>query len=229
MMALIVLTSCGGAKTEEIVLEDCVKIPAQSLSFSVKDLSDEDEKQYNLECMVIVEALKELDWRAAITMHLYDKDGVELIYLRDSDLPKQGEKKKCDFGLTWGNADKSEKELQEIISQTRSVKFKGEYLESISNNEETSVTNINNTETNITAGNDWDELLDDYEQYDSYIACMKKVSNGDMSAMSEYTTLFEKANSMNERISNIKGELSSSQLQRYMKLCEKLLNAASNM
>lgn len=128
MMTLIVLTSCGGVKTEEVVLEDCVKIPAQSLNFSIKDYSDEEEESYNLECMVIIETLKELHWGAAITMHLYDKDDVELIYLKDSDLPKQGEKKKCDFGLTLGNADKTKKELQEIISQTQSVKFKGENL-----------------------------------------------------------------------------------------------------
>lgn len=128
MAMLILLTSCGGVKTKEVVLEDCVKIPAQNLSFAIKDCSYEDEVEYNLECLVIVETLKELRWTAAINMHLYDKNDVELIYLRDSDLPEQGEKKKCDFGLTWGNSGKSKEELQEIISQTKYVKFKGDNL-----------------------------------------------------------------------------------------------------
>ena len=128
VMMLMVVTSCSGVKMEEVVLDDCVKIPAQSLDFSIKDYSDEDGEDYNLECIVIVESLKELSWMASVTMHLYDKDDVELIYLKDSDLPKQGEKKKCDFGLTLGNGDKSKKELQEIVSQTKYVKFVGENL-----------------------------------------------------------------------------------------------------
>lgn len=127
MMALMVFTSCGGVKTEEVMLEDCVKIPAQSLNFSIKDYGDEDGEDYNLECMVTVETLKELFWAASITMHLYDKNDVELIYLKSSgsDLPNQGEKKKCDFGLTLGNSGKTKRELQEVVSQTKYVKFKG--------------------------------------------------------------------------------------------------------
>lgn len=128
MMALTVFTSCGGVKTDEVVIEDCVKIPAQSLNFSIKDYSDEDGEAYNMECTLTVETLKELFWAASITMHLYDKDDVELIYLKDSDLPNSGEKKKCNFGLTLGNADKTKKELQEVVSQTKYVKFSGDNL-----------------------------------------------------------------------------------------------------
>ena len=128
MMTLTVFTSCGGVKTDEVVIEDCVKIPAQSLNFSIKDYSDEDGEAYNLECTITVESLKELFWAASITMHLYDKDDVELIYLKDSDLPNSDEKKKCDFGLTLGNADKTKKELQEVVSQTKYVKFSGDNL-----------------------------------------------------------------------------------------------------
>lgn len=76
---------------------------------------------------------------------------------------------------------------------------------------------------------EWDALLNDYEQYiDSYISCLKKASNGDMTAMTEYMTLLEKAQSMTEKIEKISNNLTPAQSQRYLKLNQKLLNAASN-
>ncbi len=76
---------------------------------------------------------------------------------------------------------------------------------------------------------EWDALLNDYEQYiDSYISCLKKASNGDMTAMTEYVTLLEKAQSMTEKIEKISDNLTIAQSQRYLKLNQKLLNAASN-
>ena len=64
---------------------------------------------------------------------------------------------------------------------------------------------------------DWDALLDSYEQYvDKYISLMKKASKGDMSAMAEYPALMEKAQEVSERIKDAKDEMSSSQMARYI-------------
>lgn len=77
---------------------------------------------------------------------------------------------------------------------------------------------------------DWDALLDSYEKYvDKYISYMKKAANGDMSALSEYPALMEQAQDYSEKLQNAKADLSSSQWSRYMKITNKMLQAAQNM
>lgn len=123
------LTACGGVKTDEVVLEDCVKIAEQSFNFSITEEIDDGETECDMQCRVLVEALQDPDWRASIKMKLCDEVGAELIYLICSDIPdKKGEKKWVDFGLTWGNSGRSKSELENILKQTKSVKFVGEDL-----------------------------------------------------------------------------------------------------
>ena len=83
------------------------------------------------------------------------------------------------------------------------------------------------TNNSISAGSeDWDNLLDTYESYvDKYISYMKKAANGDMSALSEYPALMEKAQELSEKIENAKDDMSSSQLKRYMNITMKMTNA----
>lgn len=76
---------------------------------------------------------------------------------------------------------------------------------------------------------DWDALLNSYEQYvDKYISLMKKASKGDMSALSEYPALMEKAQEFSDQMQNAQGEMSSSQWARYMRITNKMANAAQN-
>lgn len=83
------------------------------------------------------------------------------------------------------------------------------------------------TNNSISAGSeDWNSLLDTYESYvDKYISYMKKAANGDMSALSEYPALMEKAQELSEKIENAKDDMSSSQLKRYMNITMKMTNA----
>ena len=83
------------------------------------------------------------------------------------------------------------------------------------------------TNNSISSGSeDWDSLLDTYESYvDKYISYMKKAANGDMSALSEYPALMEKAQELSEKIENAKDDMSSSQLKRYMNITMKMTNA----
>lgn len=77
---------------------------------------------------------------------------------------------------------------------------------------------------------DWDKFLDDYESYvDQYIKLMKKANNGDMTAMTEYMTMLEKAQVLGEEIDKAKGDLSPAQLNRYMRILQKLTDAAINL
>lgn len=81
-----------------------------------------------------------------------------------------------------------------------------------------------------TSSQDWDALLDSYEQYvDKYISLMKKAANGDMSALTEYPALLEKAQEVSERLEDAKDEISSSQMARYMEITNKMATAAQIM
>ncbi len=77
---------------------------------------------------------------------------------------------------------------------------------------------------------DWNALLDSYENYvDKYISYMKKAAKGDMSALSEYPSLMEKAQEFSDKMKNAQGEMSSSQWARYMKITTKMSKAAMEM
>ena len=77
---------------------------------------------------------------------------------------------------------------------------------------------------------DWDATLDSYEKYvNDYISLMKKAKNGDMDALSEYPSILENAQELSEKLQNAKGSMSSSQLSRYVKITNKMTQAAANM
>lgn len=77
---------------------------------------------------------------------------------------------------------------------------------------------------------DWDELLDSYESYvDKYITYVKKASNGDMSALAEYPSLMEKAQELSDKLEKAKGQMSTSQLNRYTKIQSKMMRAAQEL
>ena len=77
------------------------------------------------------------------------------------------------------------------------------------------------------SSSDWDAVLDDYEKYiDNYIKLLKKAKNGDLTAITESLDLMENAESLGNKLDNAKGDMSTNQLKRYMKLQKKLLSAA---
>ena len=78
----------------------------------------------------------------------------------------------------------------------------------------------------VAASTDWDKTLDEYEQYvNQYVKTYKKAMDGDMSAMTEYAKLMKKAQSLSDKLSKAKGEMSNAQLQRYLKITQKMTNA----
>ena len=70
--------------------------------------------------------------------------------------------------------------------------------------------------------NNWDELLDSYEEFvDEYISLMKKAQDGDMDAISEYTTYMQKAQKLGEKFSKAQGNMSTEQWARYTQILNK--------
>lgn len=90
--------------------------------------------------------------------------------------------------------------------------------------------NTDDNKISSSSNEDWDELLDSYEQYvDKYISYLKKASKGDLSAISEYPSLMEKAQEFDNKIKNVENDMSVSQWARYNKISMKMLEAAQNM
>ena len=78
-----------------------------------------------------------------------------------------------------------------------------------------------------TSSADWDSMLDSYEQYvNKYIALMKKASNGDVTAITEYAGFLQKAQELSDKMENAQGDMSASQWARYMKITKKMTKAA---
>lgn len=76
----------------------------------------------------------------------------------------------------------------------------------------------------------WDALLDSYEQYvNKYISFAKKAAKGDMSAMAEYPSLMEKAQEYGDQLKNAHGDMTTAQWARYMKITQKMANAAQDL
>lgn len=88
----------------------------------------------------------------------------------------------------------------------------------------------NESLTKASNGKDWDKILTDYESYtDKYIQLLKKANSGDMSAMAEYVSILEKAQALEESLSDADDEMTSAQLKKFMKIQQKLIDAASDL
>jgi hypothetical protein len=85
-------------------------------------------------------------------------------------------------------------------------------------------------EISSTGSEDWNELLKSYEEYvDKYISYLKKASEGDMGALSEYPALLEKAQEFSDKMKNAESDMSASQWAKYNKITLKMLEAARKM
>jgi len=84
--------------------------------------------------------------------------------------------------------------------------------------------------TKKSGSTNWDKVLADYESYtDKYIKLLKKANAGDMSAMTEYVEMLEKAQEFQESLENADDDLTPAQLQKFNKIQMKLVNAASGL
>lgn len=133
----VTLSSCSGnVNVDEVILEDCIKVPAQTLTFSEIRTETEDGETFNFfETSITLEAVKILDeddydWAPSISMYLLDKNGAELLELGyeidGALLESQGYKKLCTFGMYTDDCLKSIEQLETIIKNTKSVRFSSE-------------------------------------------------------------------------------------------------------
>ena len=121
----------------------------------------------------------------------------------------------------------------ELYTQQDEDDYNNKYVFSTSpsDDEEVDSSESDDEEVDSSESNDedWDATLDSYEKYvNDYISLMKKAKNGDMDALSEYPSILENAQKLSEKLQNAKGSMSSSQLSRYVKITNKMTQAAAN-
>lgn len=78
-----------------------------------------------------------------------------------------------------------------------------------------------------TSDEDWDAVLKSYENYiNQYIKLIKKAMSGDISAMNEYAEMLEKAEDLAEKLEDAEDNLTTAQMNKFIKLQQKLASAA---
>ena len=165
-------------------------------------------------------------------LHYGEKDKV--IYL----LENQGEEDFLKFTVDiWYGSEIYENGLPENINSFEVGSEVTDYEPSASSDNYSSSSNYSDNEEeeeedtySSSNSEDWDAVLKSYESYiDLYIKLMKKAKNGDMSAMTEYVSMMEKATDLAEKMGNAGDDLSATQIAKFVKLQTKLANAAAGM
>ncbi len=158
---------------------------------------------------------------------------------------KEGDVKEFKFLFLMNNKEQYAKIMDEAVS-VRLVGMSIQGNDNLDAKDETKVVssdeeNDDNTEigeedndndlSETTSGDEnFDEWLNEYEEYcNSYIALLKKASNGDMSAIAEYTKMLQKAQKMSKKMEDVKGNLTPAQLAKFQRIQAKFMKAAQNL
>lgn len=73
------------------------------------------------------------------------------------------------------------------------------------------------------SSNNWDSILDEYEQYCNKLASMsKKALAGDMTVMAQYSSTLEQAQRLSDKLKNAQGEMTFAQVARLNKIAAKM-------
>ena len=125
---------------------------------------------------------------------------------------------------SWSH-QRSYKRQKEIFERIDGIEIKGVQLYYVEKQSSTSSSSYKSSSSKSSSKN-WNKVLDEYEKFvDQYIKTYKKAMNGDLSAMGEYARLLEKAEALEDDLANAEDELTTAQMNRYMKITEKLSNA----
>lgn len=149
------------------------------------------------------------------------------------DLLKGDAGKSATISFEWNYFSK--KDVQErIMKETENFEIaRADFTNSSSSDvssSESSSDNSSDAGLSETGSEDWDKMLDDYDEYvTEYIKFYKKAMKGDNSALAEYPAMMEKATKLSESMTAAQNDnkLSAEQIGRMMKIQTKMLQAAS--
>lgn len=125
------------------------------------------------------------------------------------------------------NESKIEEETNQYDSNDSDESEESDYFEQ----EEETTSNINKV-----SSKDIDDLLDSYESYESYesymndyISYLKKAKNNDMSMFEDLPNLMSKGEDLGNKMDNVKSEMSTSQMNRMIKMVNKVNMAMAEL
>ena len=234
LLMLLGLAACGKKKTEQTVTPMTTTIlgPAGDM-FEVVDkprtLSVKNNYSFDLSVSVKRTAegsVKDLEWG----LELLDEN--DEVIVSDEDIfsveghdtlegIKVGDVSTLKMPLHY-NVDGSD--VKKITKFRVTSKAKKNWGSSSSATEEVVA---DNGASASSGGEDWDKILDEYEKYcDKTLALIKKAQAGDVSAMTEYASLLESAQSLQEKLENAGSDLSAAQAARLQKIAAKMAKAA---
>lgn len=116
-----------------------------------------------------------------------------------------------------------EHEENRSASSSSSSSYDGGY---VIDDDDDDDSDISTSSSSSSSSNDWDSILNEYESYvNDMISLYKKAQNGDLSAMSDYASVMEDAQSLSNKLANAKGTMSASQVKRYTQILNKMNKA----
>ena len=209
-----IITSDGAKKSEVTITLKLVSTPNEKFSYS----------EWSGVKMIILDINE-----STLTSFLnqYQASKTDLKKISELLSGNVGDEKNISFELY---ADKSI--LRSIMNNAVSFEIVDD---SFSSDEEESTTSSLNTSSissdeqeSHKSSSEWDEILDEFEKYvDKYISCVKKSSDGDLSALSDAAELLESVDKLSDKLENASSELTLSQTARYTKIVTKLTTEAA--
>lgn len=249
-LAIVTLTftSCGGGKKsdglDEVKVDNTTIGGKLSKYFSIVDKTYKYKKDIIDEVTVELTCIEPLpeDMVAWIGIEVLDENGVVIA----ADEPNgNNEFKELFSQASPGQTVSIKVRNYENVEEQKPVKIRLSSIlkeaskeESNSSNSEHKSTEVVNdsidsgspTSSSAKPSRDWDAYLDSYEQYvDKYISLAKKTLEGDVSVLTEYNSLMEKAQELSSEMEKSHGEMSASQWSRYMSILGKMTQGMIGM
>lgn len=247
--SILFLTSCG----EKIIPEKTIKAAGISISGEGSDYVKVVDGDYTLKVVedkiviaVKFELTKKYDKEdegefGNISLIPLDKSGVavpdiglDLSPATMSDWDKFKDLLKGDVGKTamisfeWNYFSKEDVQVR-IMKETENFEItRADFTGSTTEASDGSATDDSDNSLSDTGSENWDKMLDDYDEYvTSYVKLYKKAMKGDNNALSEYPAMMEKATDLQESMTNAQNDnqLSQIQLTRMAKIQGKMLAA----
>lgn len=241
----IICISCSGGKSIEKIVPvsnveitgngaDYISINGDVKLYMVK--SSQSEKYWSIRATVPIENRKVVSGAFSVKSELnlldenYSKiDDHYSMYIQDaptfSSLLKSevGTNKMIAFQPIWESLSYKEyKTVVDIIEKSQNITLNLE----IQNVPESSSTSKTSTVSSTSSSNNWDSVLNEYDNFvNEYIKFYKKAMDGDLSALTEYSSYLEKIETLSDKLDAAEGNMTSAQLNRYLKITERMTNA----
>lgn len=244
IMMIASLSACGGNKgTEEskTIEASAVKMSGEYMDhLSVGDgdvkilLVNTKDDKWSLRATLPIVAEEKGEGDPRMEVSFLDANGTTIDYsvcISKDDMKTifAADGKSVDVTITetWMENLSAYKDIKELYDKVAGIKLSLDYyVESSSDSSASSDDDDDDEVASSSSSEDWDAILNEYEKYvDSYVKLYKKAMNGDMSAMSEYATMLEKAESLSDKLEKAGSNLTAKQAARMNKISQKMLNA----